>query len=103
MQETQPEINAPPDAGIQRKSPAGFGGASSLQGLKTRDYPACRKPLLAPFRGDHCLQCFEVILRQFHWPLPPAPSPAIAFNAADKTFTVVIDFDQRLVTLFAAT
>jgi len=44
MQETQPEINAPPDAGIQRKAPAGFGGASSLQGLKTRDYPACRNP-----------------------------------------------------------
>src|SRR5689334_22643069 len=44
MQETQPEINAPPDAGIQRKAPAGFGGASSLQGLKTRDYPASRNP-----------------------------------------------------------
>jgi hypothetical protein len=27
------------------------------------------------------------------------PTPAIAFNAADKTFTVVIDFGQRLVTL----
>ena len=26
----------------QEKAPAGFGGASSLQGLKTRDYPACR-------------------------------------------------------------
>jgi hypothetical protein len=28
----------------KEKAPAGFGGASSLQGLKTRDYPACRNP-----------------------------------------------------------
>jgi hypothetical protein len=55
--------------------------------------------LLAP---SNRLQCFEVILRQFNWPLAPAPSPAIAFNAADKTLTVVVDFDQRLITLVAA-
>jgi hypothetical protein len=30
----------------KEKAPAGFGGASSLQGLKTRDCPACRNSLL---------------------------------------------------------
>jgi hypothetical protein len=41
--------------------------------------------------------------RQFNWLLASAPSPPIAFNAADKTLTVVVDFDQRLMTLFAVT
>jgi hypothetical protein len=48
------------------------------------------------------LQRLQVVSRQFNWPLAPAPSPLIAFNAADKTLTVVVDFDQRLIALFAA-
>jgi hypothetical protein len=39
------------------------------------------------------LQCFKVVLWQFDFPFAPAPSPAIAFNAAEKTLTVVVDFD----------
>jgi hypothetical protein len=47
------------------------------------------------------LQRLQVVFRQFNWPLAPAPSPLIAFNTAEKTLTVVVDFDQRLITLFA--
>jgi hypothetical protein len=34
---------------------------------------------------------------------PPTIQLAVCFNAADKTLTVVVDFDQALITLFAAT
>jgi hypothetical protein len=45
----------------------------------------------APFA---CFNASKVGFRQFNWLLAPAPSPAIAFNAAHKTLTVVVDFDQ---------
>ena len=49
------------------------------------------------------LQCFQVIHGQFNRLLASARCPAIAFNAADKTLAVVVDFDQGLITLLATT
>jgi hypothetical protein len=57
--------------------------------------------LSLPFEASR-LKRLQVVFRQFNRLLAPVPSPAITFNAAEKTLTVVVDFDQRLIALFAA-
>jgi hypothetical protein len=47
----------------KEKAPAGFGGASSLQGLKTRDYPACRNPYCRSELTSNQFSVGTVILR----------------------------------------
>jgi hypothetical protein len=57
----------------------------ALDKLRAWAIAGLRTSLLGPFLF-HRLQ---VVFRQFNRLLAPAPSPAIAFDAADKTLTVV--------------
>ena len=57
---------------------------------------------LAATRNRARSECFQILLKQLHrqrvvcWPTPP-----IAIDAADQPFAVVVDLDQRAVTMRA--
>ena len=66
--------------------------------------PRRRPPGLLRSLTRNRFQRFQVVSWQLHEePVAAAPAPSIALNAAHEALAVIIDFDQALITLFAAT